>query len=115
MLFSVNVIQVACVSYLKFSEPPVAFCKGLDPKALGVLQGNCKCIRYIYIYIYMGCCQNYGSPFWIPVIIWHLIFRIPKKVHNFDNHPYVCNVYIYIYTYMQFRAIYISPKPSTST
>ena len=28
-------------------------------------------------------------PFWIAVIIRHLIFRVPKKRdHNFDNHPY---------------------------
>ena len=29
-------------------------------------------------------------PFWIPIIIRHLIFRVPKKIdHNFDNHPHV--------------------------
>ena len=28
-------------------------------------------------------------PFWIPTIIPHRIFRVPKKDHNFDNHPYV--------------------------
>ena len=27
--------------------------------------------------------------FWIPIIIRHLIFRVPKRDHNFDNHP--CN------------------------
>ena len=27
-------------------------------------------------------------PFWIPIIIRHLIFRDPKRDHNFDNHPY---------------------------
>ena len=27
------------------------------------------------------------SPFWIPLIIRHLIFRVLKKDHNFDNHP----------------------------
>ena len=29
-------------------------------------------------------------PFWIPIIIRHLIFRVPnlKRDHNFDNHPY---------------------------
>ena len=27
-------------------------------------------------------------PFWIPIIIRHLIFRVPEKGdHNFDNHP----------------------------
>ena len=28
-------------------------------------------------------------PFWIPTIIRHLIFRVPKRDHNFDNHLYV--------------------------
>ena len=27
-------------------------------------------------------------PFWFPVIIRHLIFRAPKRDHNFDNHPF---------------------------
>ena len=27
-------------------------------------------------------------PAWVPIIIRHLIFRVPKKRdHNFDNHP----------------------------
>ena len=26
----------------------------------------------------MGGCQNYG-PFWVPIIIRHLLFRVPKK------------------------------------
>ena len=26
-------------------------------------------------------------PFWIPIVIRHLIFRGPKRDHNFDNHP----------------------------
>ena len=26
-------------------------------------------------------------PFWVPTIIRHLLFRLPKKRHNFDNHP----------------------------
>ena len=42
--------------------------------------------RYIYVYTY-GCCQNYG-PFWVLSIIRHLVFRGPKRDHNFDNHPY---------------------------
>ena len=28
-------------------------------------------------------------PFWVPIIVRHLIFRVPKKDHNFDNHPYI--------------------------
>ena len=31
---------------------------------------------------YMGGCQNYG-PFWVPIIIRHLIFRVPKKGPEF--------------------------------
>ena len=27
-------------------------------------------------------------PFWIPIIIRHLIFRVPKRDHKIDNHPY---------------------------
>ena len=30
-------------------------------------------------------------PFWVPIIIRHLIFRVPKEgaiILNFDNHPY---------------------------
>ena len=26
-------------------------------------------------------------PFWVPIIIRHLLFRVPKKA-NFDNYPY---------------------------
>ena len=29
-------------------------------------------------HLHMGGCQNYG-PSWIPIIIRHLIFRVPKK------------------------------------
>ena len=36
----------------------------------------------------MGGSQNYG-PFLGPFIIRHLIFRGPKRNHNFDNHPHV--------------------------
>ena len=27
-------------------------------------------------------------PFWVPNIVRHLIFRVPKWDHNFDNHPF---------------------------
>ena len=27
-------------------------------------------------------------PFWVPTIIRHLIFRVSKKNHQVDNHPY---------------------------
>ena len=33
---------------------------------------------YIGFIGYMGGCQNYGR-FWIPIIIRHLISRVPKK------------------------------------
>ena len=26
-------------------------------------------------------------PFLVPIIIRHLLFRVPKRDHNFDNHP----------------------------
>ena len=26
--------------------------------------------------------------FWIPIIMRHLIFRVPKRDHSFDNHPH---------------------------
>ena len=26
-------------------------------------------------------------PFGVPILIRHLIFRVPKRDHNFDNHP----------------------------
>ena len=32
----------------------------------------------------LGGCQNYG-PVWIPIIIRHLIFRVPEKDHHFDK------------------------------
>ena len=48
----------------------------------------------------LGCCQLTDGfiwvvvkvivPFWIPIIIRHLIFRVPTRNHNFDNHPYTC-------------------------
>ena len=37
-------------------------------------------------------------PFWVPTIIRHPLFRVPKRDLNFDNHPYMY-VYIYIYTH----------------
>ena len=32
-------------------------------------------------------------PFWIPIIIRHLIFRVPKRDHNFDNHPQIFSIW----------------------
>ena len=28
-------------------------------------------------------------PFWVSIVIRHLLSRVPKRDHNFDNHPYV--------------------------
>ena len=42
---------------------------------------------------YMGGCQKYG-PFLVPGIIRHLVFRGPKRDHNFDNHPYMGTYYV---------------------
>ena len=28
-------------------------------------------------------------PFWVLNIIRHLIFKVPKRDPNFDNHPYI--------------------------
>ena len=30
---------------------------------------------------------NTMVPVWVPIIIWHLLFRVPKRDLNFDNHP----------------------------
>ena len=27
-------------------------------------------------------------PFWVPIIERHLLFRVSKRDHNFNNHPY---------------------------
>ena len=27
-------------------------------------------------------------PLWVPIIIRHLLFRVPQRDPNFDNHPY---------------------------
>ena len=35
-------------------------------------------------------------PFWFLSIIWHLVFRVPKGDHNFDNHPYSSIVIILV-------------------
>ena len=37
---------------------------------------------------HMGGYQK-GVPFWVLIIIRHPIFRVPKRDHNNDNHPYV--------------------------
>ena len=48
---------------------------------------------YIYIYIYVWAVVKIRVPFWVPNIIRHLIFRVPKRDHHFDNH---LHIYIYI-------------------
>ena len=37
--------------------------------------------------VYIWVVVNIMGPFWIPIIIRHLVFRVPKRDHNFDNHP----------------------------
>ena len=37
-----------------------------------------------------GWLSKLWSLFWVPIIIRQLIFRVPKKDHNFDNHPPAC-------------------------
>ena len=32
--------------------------------------------------------EPFSIPFWVPIIIRHLLFRVPKGDHNFDNHPH---------------------------
>ena len=49
----------------------------------------CICLIWVIVKIMV--------PFGIPIIIQHLILRVPKRDHNFDNHPYI---YIYIYIYI---------------
>ena len=29
-------------------------------------------------------------PFWIPIIIRHLVFGYPRRDHNLDNHAFMC-------------------------
>ena len=31
---------------------------------------------------------NIRVPFWVPIIIRHLVFRVPKRDLNFDNYSY---------------------------
>ena len=39
-------------------------------------------------------------PFWVPVIVRHLILRVPKKRdHNFDNHPCECTYVLSLFVY----------------
>ena len=33
-------------------------------------------------------------PFWVPILIRGLIFRVPKRDHNFDIHPYRVNIVV---------------------
>ena len=36
-----------------------------------------------YVYIYIWVVVKIMVPFWVPVIIWPLIFRVPKKGSEF--------------------------------
>ena len=46
---------------------------------------------YSILGLYLGGCQIM-VPFWIPIVIRHLIFRVPKRDHKFDNTPYTGEV-----------------------
>ena len=59
-----------------------------------VLYYNNMCV-YIYTYIYIWVVVKIMVHFWIPIIIRHLIFRVPKKGPQFWQPP----IYIYIYMY----------------
>ena len=58
---------------------------------------NLNSCPIIYVYIYNNNNSNNNKniwvvikimvPFWIPIIVRPLIFRVPKRGHNFDNHP----------------------------
>ena len=38
-------------------------------------------------------------PFWVPIIIRHLLFRYPKRDLNFDNYPYSLALKSSLYRY----------------
>ena len=40
-----------------------------------------------HIYIYIWVVVKIMVPCWIPIIVRHLIFRVPKK--GTDSHPYI--------------------------
>ena len=40
---------------------------------------------------YIGVVVKMMVPFWIPIIIRHLILGYPKRDHKFDNHPLVAS------------------------
>ena len=43
----------------------------------------------IYPYGTVWVVVKIGVPFGVPIIIRHLLFRVPKRDPNFDNHPYM--------------------------
>ena len=43
---------------------------------------------FLNMYIYIWVVVKIMVPFWVLIIILHLIFRVPKRGHNFDNYPY---------------------------
>ena len=46
-------------------------------------------VFHLLVYMYMGGCQNYGPFLGTLNIGCRIKIGIPKKDHNFDNHPYI--------------------------
>ena len=51
---------------------------------VGVVACQIKRITWVVVKIVV--------PFWIPIVIRHLIFGVSKKDQNFDNHPHVLSM-----------------------
>ena len=74
------------------------------------------CIYMLYVYLYMGGCQNCGPLLGPLNIRCRIILRSQKRDHSFDNHPYVrvnvhthmciCSFDMYLYMYM-FMYVYM--------
>ena len=63
---------------LRFSDFWVWGCARRIPAILVIIQPIAEQKYYVGALVYMSGCQNYG-PFWVPLIIRHLLFRVPKK------------------------------------
>ena len=45
---------------------------------------HCSICMYVYIWVVV----KIMVPFWVLIIIRHLLFGVPQRGPNFDNHPY---------------------------
>ena len=57
-------------------------------RGVNFMRGMCIHVR---VYTHTWVVVKIMVPFWIPIIIRPLIFRVPgapKEDHNFDNHPH---------------------------